>query len=420
MRSKEEINRFIRDQRSEENLGGLPLKGVRIIDAATVYSAPYAATIMGDFGAEVIKVENPRIPDAPRAFLELEPGIQPYWATLARNKFPVTINLKSEDGKGIFLALIEKSDVLIENMRSGTLEKLGLDAETLHSHNPGLIIGRLSGYGQTGPYAARPSFGTLAEGFAGFTYLNSPRDGDPLNAPMPLADYLAGLHLLVAIMICIRDQKRGERGGRIIDISLYEPLFSLFGGEFIKYSITGEVPQSLGNEWAYVAPRNNFKTKDGKWVTLTASVQKPFERLMKAVGHPEMIAEPRFKTNRERVEEENRRVLNEVIAEWVASKDLEDVLEICADLDVAVGPINSMEDIAKDPHYKARESWIEIEDPVTGIPIRMPNVPFRILGAQGKIRFPGLPQGVANEVIYEDLLGYPPEQIRKLKDAGAI
>ena len=237
---------------------------------------------------------------------------------------------------------------------------------------------------------------------------------------MPLADFLTSLHLLVAIMICLRDQKRGERGAKVIDRSLYEPLFSLFGGEFIKYSMTGELPQSLGNEWTYVAPRNNFKTKDGKWVTLTASVQKPFERLMKAVGHPEMIEDTRFKTNKERVKEENRRVINKVIAEWVAGKDLGDVLETCANLDVAMGPINSMEDIAKDPHYKARQSWIEIEDPVTGTPIRMPNVPFRILGSSGRIRFPGLPQGAANEVIYEDLLGYPPEQIEKLREAGAI
>jgi crotonobetainyl-CoA:carnitine CoA-transferase CaiB-like acyl-CoA transferase len=420
MRSKEEMNQFIRDQRSEAALKGLPLKDIRIIDVASVVAAPYAATLLGDFGADVIKVENPVVPDAPRAFWEVDPGIQPYWAFLARNKFPVTINLRSEEGKRIFLELIGRSDVLVENMRSGTLEKLGLDMRTLHDHNPGLIIGRLSGYGQTGPYAARPGFGTIAEGFAGFTYLNAPRGGDPLNAPMPLADFLTSLHLAFAIMICLRDQKRGERGGRIIDISLYEPLFSLFGGEFIRYTASGEVPQSLGSEWSYVAPRNIFKTKDGKWVTMTASVQRPFERLMKAVGHPEIIEDPRFRTNKERIKEENRQVINKVIAEWIASKDLEDVLETCAQLDVAIGPINSMADIAKDAHYEARQSWIEIEDSATGSPIKMPNVPFRVPSSQGKIRFPGLPQGSANEVIYKDLLGYTPGQIEKLRETGAI
>ena len=420
MRSKEEMNRFIRDQRSEAALKGLLLKDIRVMDIASVVAAPYAATLLGDFGAEVIKVENPKVPDAPRAFVELDSGIQPYWACYARNKFPVTINLRSEDGKKIFLELVEKSDVLLENMRAGTLEKLGLDMEMLHHHNPGLVIGRLSGYGQTGPYAARPGFGTLAEGFAGFTYLNAPRDGEPLNAPMPLADFLTSMHLVFAIMICLRDQKRGERGGRIIDISLYEPLFSLFGGEFIRYTMTGEVPQSLGSEWSYVVPRNIFKTRDGQWVTMTASVQRPFERLMKAVGHPEMIEDPRFKTNKERVKEENRRVINKVIGEWIANKDLEEVLETCAQLDVAMGPVNSMEDIAKDAHYESRQSWIELEDPVTETLVKMPNVPFRILNSEGRIRFPGLPQGSANEVIYEDLLGYTPGQIEKLRETGAI
>lgn len=420
MRSREELNRFLRDQRTDEALKGLPLRDIRVIDVASVVAAPYAATLLADFGAEVIKVENPVVPDAPRAFWEIEPGIQPYWSFLARNKFPVTINLRSEEGKKIFLDLIGNSDVLVENMRSGTLEKLGLDMETLHNRNRGLIIGRLSGYGQTGPYAARPGFGTIAEGFAGFTYLNAPRGGDPLNAPLPLADFLTSLHLALAIMICLRDQERGKKGGRVIDISLYEPLFGLFGGEFIRNTMTGEIPHSLGSEWSYVAPRNIFKTKDGKWVTMTASVQRPFERLMKAVGHPEIIDDPRFKTNKERVKEENRQVINKVIAEWIASKDLQDVLETCAQLDVAMGPVNSMEDIAKDPHYETRGSWIKIEDSVTGTPMKMPNTPFRILGSEGRVRFPGLPLGAANEVIYGDVLGYAPEQIEKLREKGAI
>jgi crotonobetainyl-CoA:carnitine CoA-transferase CaiB-like acyl-CoA transferase len=419
LKSGEDISRFIRAQRSEEVLGGLPLQGVRVLDMATVVAAPYAATLMGDFGAEVIKIENPRVPDAPRIWFEIEPGIHPYWAYLGRNKFPVTLNLKSEQGKKIFLELVEKSDVLLENMRSGALEKLGLDMDTLHKHNPGLVIGRLSGFGQTGPYASKSGFGTLAEGFAGFTHLNAPRDGDPLNAPVPLSDFLASLHLLVAVMICLRDQKRGEKGGRVIDISLYEPLFGLFGGEFVKYFMNNEVPQPLGSEWSLSVPRNTFKTKDGKWVTMTASVQRVFERLMNAIGHPEMIDDPRFKTNEVRLKEKNRRVVNKVIAEWIESKELEDLIETCSQLDVALGPIYNMEDIARDPHYKARGSLVDIEDPITETPIRMPNVPFRILGAQGKIRFPGLPLGAANEVILEDL-GYSLVEIKRLKDMGHI
>lgn len=420
MTSKKALDNYIREQRSKERTSGQLLEDIRVIDLATVLAAPFAATLLGDYGAEVIKVENPAVPDAVRKWGVLEQGLQPFWLVFGRNKFPVTVNLKSSEGKELFLKLVAQSDVLIENMRPGAMEKLGFDPKKLQELNPGLIIGRVSGYGQTGPYSAKPGFGTLAEGLSGYTYLNTQPGGVPTNPPLALADFIAGLFLSFAIMMALREQKRGKRGGRVIDISLYEPLFSLFGADFLTYCLTGEVPQPKGNELSYVVPRNNYQAKDGKWVALSTSAQKPFERLMEAINHPEMNEDSRYNTNEERIKDENREVINRVIAGWMASKSLDEIMSVSDNLGITVGPITTMEDISRDPHYKERGSWIEMEDPVTKTQVKMPNVAFRILDAPNKVRFPGLPHGSANGVIFQDLLGYSPAKIEHLKADKAI
>ena len=420
MTTQEELNHYICDQRSKENVAGLPLNDIRVIDMATVMAAPFGATLLGDFGAEVIKVEPPGIPDAIRTWGVLENEIHPFWSVFGRNKFPVTINLKSPHGKEILLRLIEKSDVLIENMRPGTLDRLGFDVEKILAVNPGLVIARVSGYGQTGPYASKPGFGTLAEGYSGFTYLNAQPGGVPTNAPLSLADCIGGVHLAFAVMIALRGQKRGQKGGEVIDMSLYEPLFGMLGPDFLTYFITGEVPEPKGNELSYVVPRNSYMTRDKRWVVLSGAAQKPFERLMEVVGHPEMNDDPRYRTNEERIKNHNRRVINKVISDWIGNKDLDEVIEICDRLGITIGRVATMEDIAKDIHYRERGSLIEAEDPVTKTRLRIPNVPFQILNSPGKVRFPGLPQGSANEVIYKDLLGYSSERIDTLKNEGVI
>jgi formyl-CoA transferase len=414
MKTQKELNAFIRQQRKDirENQ---PLAGLRVVDMGTVVAAPAAAALLGDYGAEVIKVENPNIPDATRGWgLVKEVGIAPFWAVVGRNKFPITLNLKSDEGQEIFIKLIEKADVLIENMRPGVLEKLGLPHEFLLDKNPGLVIGTVSGYGLTGPYNSLPGFGTLAEGYSGFTFLNAQPDGPPTNAPLALADYIAGVHLAFAVMIALKSARRGVSGGQSIDVSLYEPLFSLLGSDFLTFDLTGAAPQPKGNELSYVAPRNNYQTKDKKWVTMSCSSQMPFERLMEMIGRPDMNENPRYKTNDARIQDENRKVVNEVIAEWVGQRDLAQVLDQCSKLGITIGPIASMKDIAEDAHYKARQSFIEIEDPATGIPLKIPNLSFRLLATPGKVRFPGLPHRSANEVILSDLLEYTDDQIRQM------
>ena len=383
-------------------------------------AAPFAATLLGDFGAEVIKIENPALPDATRAWGVLKGGIQPWWSVVNRNKFPVTLNLRAPEGAKLFAELIPKSDVLIENMRPGTLDRLGFTAERLFELNKGLIIGRITGYGQTGPYAPRPGFGTLAEGFSGFTYLNTERGGAPINPPLPLADMIAGQHLAFAIMVALRGAKRGEYGGQEIDVSLYEPLLGLLGANFLDYWLTGEIPQPWGSELSFTAPRNNYQTKDGGWMALAASAQVPFERLMDAIGKSELKTDPRFSTNQARIKEDSRAELNRLISEWFSKMNLDEALKTCAKLGITAGSIANMRDIAEDPHVRERKTLVDVNDPATGKSFRIPNVPIRLLNTPGEIRFPGLPLGAANEVIYKDLLGYSSEQLEELRNSKVL
>ncbi len=415
----EKLNEFIRGQLALAQQSELPLKDIRVIDLGTVVAAPFAATFLGDFGAEVIKIENPDVPDALHGWATQD-GIQPWWLVISRNKFPVTLNLRTAEGVLIFERLLKKSDVVVENFRVGVLDRLGFPAARLSEINKGLIVGRVSGYGQTGPYSSRPAFGTLAEGFSGFTYLNSEPGGHPLNPPLPLADMVAGLHLSFAIMVALRSAKRGEYGGKEIDISLYEPLLGMLGATFLEYWLSGRIPQPLGSELSSTAPRNNYQTKDGRWVALSASAQIPFERLMDAIGKPEYKTDPRFNTNEARIREDNRRELNRVISEWLSTMTMDEALAVCAAKDVTLGIIANMCDIAENPHVLERKSLVDIADPVTGRELRMPDVAIRVQRSAGQIRFAGMPMGSANDVIYGDLLGYTSHELEGLRSRKVI
>jgi crotonobetainyl-CoA:carnitine CoA-transferase CaiB-like acyl-CoA transferase len=414
------LTEFIRARRQEVAGTNAPLKDIRIIDLGSVVAAPFGATTLADYGAEVIKIEPPNVPDAIRYWAMVGERYQPFWLLAGRNKLPVTLNLKHPKGQQILARLVERSDVLLENMRPGTLDRLGFPAAKLWEINRGLIIGRISGYGQTGPSAAKPGFGTLAEAMSGFTYMNAQPGGPPTNSPLPLADMVAGLHLALGVILALRHSKRGEYGGQELDLSLYEPLFSLMGPDFLTYALSGIPPTPMGNEAHYTSPRNSYQTKDGKWVVLSASSQATFERLMDLVGRPDLKQEPGFRNNQERIQMASRQLLNHVIGGWIKGRPLQTVLEECEKAGVTIGPIYNMEDIAKDPNIKARGSIIPLFDPATETDIPFPEIPIRLSGTPGKIRFPGLPMGAANEVILRDLLGYSPEEIIALKSSGAI
>ena len=414
------LNEYITQQRQKSCFKGLPLEGKRVIDLSSVIAAPYCAALLGDAGAEIIKVENPNIPDALRGWgTHAATGIEPYHAYIGRNKLPITLNLKSEAGKKAFLELIQSADVLVENMRLGVMDRLGLSHEALLELNPGLVIGKVSGYGMTGPHAHQPGFGTLAEAYSGFSYLNGYEDTGPTSPPIALADLTTGIHLAYAVSLALHQSKRGESGGQVVDISLYEPLFGYLGGEFIGYQLTGEVPKPIGNELRAAAPRNNYQTSDGLWVAMSCSNQKTWERLAEVMGQPQLIRDPRFKTNNDRIQADSRIALNQIIKAWMLGKTNQEALALFRQEGITAGPILSMKEIDEDPHFEARGSIIRVIDPASGVELKMPDVPFRMgnkstTNKKSKLRFPGLPMGSANEVVYRDLLGYNQEQIDQL------
>lgn len=415
-----DLTEFIRERRREAAQSSAPLKEVRIIDLGSVVAAPFAATVLGDYGAEVIKVEPPTVPDAIRYWAVIEDRYQPFWLAASRNKLPITLNLKHPDGRKILAELVTRSDVLLENMRPGTLDRLGFSSSALWEINRGLIIGRISGYGQTGPYAAKPGFGTLAEAMSGFTHMNAHPGGPPTNPPLALADMIAGVHLALGVTMALRDQKRGERGGQELDLSLYEPLFNFMAADFLTYSLSGVAPQPTGNEAHYTSPRNSYRTRDDKWVALSASSQAPFERLMDLVGRPDLKTAAGFRNNQERLHPESRRLLNRTIGDWIKDRSLVEVLDACEKAGVTIGPVYSMEEVARDPQYIARGSFVPIVDPATGTTIPFPNIPIRFSATPGAVRFPGLPMGAANAVVLQDVLGHTPAEIAAFKASGAI
>lgn len=415
-----DLTAFLRAQRLASAESGAPLAGIRVLDLASVVAAPFGATLLADYGAEVIKIERPSVPDAIRFWGVIEERHQPFWLLASRNKLPITLNLKHADGQRIFAELVRQADVLIENMRPGKLDRLGFSAAKLWEINKGLIIGRISGYGQSGPYARKPGFGTLAEAMSGFTHMNAHPGAPPTNPPLALADMIAGTHLALGVVMALRSQKRGERGGQELDLSLYEPLFGFMAGDFLMYALSGIAPQPAGNESHYVCPRNSYQTQDGKWVVLSASSQAPFERLMDLVGHPELKDTPGYRNNQERLQPESRTVLNDIIAGWITGRPLGDVLEACEQAGVTIGPVYGMEDIANDPHVEARGTVIPVLDPASDTHMPLPRPAIRMSATPGSVRFPGLPMGAANAVILEDLLGYTHDQIAGLKSSGVI
>lgn len=415
------LSDFIAAQRCRSAVQGLPLQGIRVLDLSTVIAAPFAAALLGDAGAEVIKIENPKSPDALRSWATCkETGIEPFHAVIGRNKFPVTMNLKSEDGKALFLKLIEQSDVLIENMRMGAMERLGLSHDYLLERNPGLIIGKVTGYGMTGPQAEQPGFGTLAEAFSGFTHLNGCVDNGPASPPNPLADMTTGVHLAYAISLALHQQERGVKGGQVIDISLYEPLFGYLGGDFLSYKISGKNPEPFRNELRAAAPRNIYKTKDGGWVALSCSSQQTWEYLAIAMEQKSLISDPRFRTNNDRIEPENREQLNDIIQRWFLEKTEIEALDILTSRGVTAGPVMTMACIDKNEHFEQRGTFAKVTDPVSGLDLKIPDVPYRMAGQPARIRFPGLPHGSANNAVYKDLLGYDKDTLQTLAEKNAI
>ncbi|NOY55409.1 MAG: CoA transferase [Actinobacteria bacterium] len=392
------------------------LDGVKVLDVATLFAGPLAATILADFGADVIKIEHPR-GDPVRNHGYMKDGVPLWWKMLGRNKRAITLNLSKSRGQELFVRLAEDADIVIENFRPGTLERWNIGPDRLQSVNPGLILARVTGFGQLGPYAKRPGFGTLAESMSGFAAITGEPDGPPTLPPFGLADGIAAQATAIAILMALYHRDRAGGTGQIIDLAIIEPILTILGPQPLVYDQLGLVQPRTGNRSVNNAPRNAYKTRDGRWVAVSTSSQNIAERVLRLVGHPEVIEEPWFASGRTRAEHGD--LLDRYVGEWIAEHDAEEVAAVFEEAEAAVGPIYDIAQIMEDPQYRALDSITTVKDPELG-DIRMQNVLFRMSETPGRIRWAGRRLGEDNEEVFRDELGLTEEDLQRLQDEGII
>jgi crotonobetainyl-CoA:carnitine CoA-transferase CaiB-like acyl-CoA transferase len=374
-----------------------PLDGVRVLDLSRVVAGNMLSLLLADFGAEVIKIESPE-GDALRDWLVAKMATN--WKVYARNKKSVCLNLRKTEGRELLLRLVETANVLLENFRPGTLEKMGLGPDVLLARNPKLVIVRISGWGQTGPYRHKPGFGTLAEGMSGFASMNGFADREPVLPPMQLADCTAGLYGAYATLIALRHVEVSGGHGQVIDLPLLEPLFSCMGPQAASYKASGKVRERTGSRSTTAAPRNAYQTKDARWVCLSASTQPMTERVFRAIGRPDLIENPRYRTNAERVK--HAAELDAIIGEFMGKMTLAENLAFFDQHEVTVGPVYDISQILDDPHVKAREMVVEYPDDEMGS-VPMHCVVPRLSETPGAIRAPAPGLGEHNGEILSGL-----------------
>jgi crotonobetainyl-CoA:carnitine CoA-transferase CaiB-like acyl-CoA transferase len=393
-----------------------PLSGVRVLDVSTVLAGPLTCQILGDYGADVIKVEHPAKGDPSRGHGPAKDGVPLWWTMLGRNKRTVTLDLGEPRGAELAKLLLADADVLIENFRPGTLERWGLSPEILHEVNPRLIIVRVTAFGQFGPYSRRPGFGTLAEAMSGFAAITGPADGPPTLPPFGLADGIAALTCAQAVLTALYHRDVHGGPGQVVDLAIIEPMLTVLGMQAMAYDQLGVVQQRTGNRSVNNAPRNTYQTADRKWLAVSTSAQAIAERVMRLVGHPEVIEQPWFASGVGRAAHADE--LDRYVGDWIAARDLDEVITAFEQAQAAVAPIYTIADIFTDPQYQALDSVTTVEDPRLG-PVRMPNVLYRMSGTPGAIRWTGRPQGADSDDVY-GALGLSPAQIARLRDEGVI
>jgi crotonobetainyl-CoA:carnitine CoA-transferase CaiB-like acyl-CoA transferase len=392
------------------------LHGIRVLDASTLFAGPLAATILSDFGAEVIKIEHPR-GDPVRHHGFSKDGIPLWWKMLSRNKRTVTLNLSKAEGQSIMEQLVVGADVLIENFRPGTLERWNLAPEDLQEINPGLVVARITGFGQFGPYSGRPGFGTLAESMSGFAQITGEPDGPPTLPPFGLADGITAQAAANAILMALyyRDARGGT--GQVLDIAIIEPILTILGPQPIVYDQLGIIQTRTGNRSVNNAPRNTYRTADGRWVAVSTSAQTIAERVMHLVGHPEVIEEDWFASGADRAKHAD--LLDEYVGGWIAGHDLDVVIKKFEEAEAAAAPIYDISQVMDDPQFEALESIVSVEDPDLGS-VKMQNVMFRMSETPGRVKWAGRGLGEDNQNVYVDELGLSDERLKELSEEGVL
>ena len=398
-----------------DGAGTPPLTGVRVLDLATLFAGPLAATFLGDFGADVIKVEHPR-GDPVRGHGHAKNGAGLWAKMINRNKRMLTLDLSQPEAQDVLCELSQRADVLIENFRPGTLEKWNLGPDTLRANNPRLVVLRMTAFGQIGPYARRPGFGTIAESLSGFAAITGQPDGPPTLPPFGLADGIAGLAGTIATMFALyaRDARGGS--GQVVDVAIIEPILTILGAQVSVFDQLGIVQQRTGNRSANNAPRNTYKTSDDKWVAISTSSQSIAERVMRLVGHPEVISEAWFASGVQRAQRVD--MLDGYVGEWISQPSQEEVVRAFEAAEAAVAPIYDAADILQDPQYAALDSIITVPDEDLG-PLKMQNVLFRMLGTPGRVQWSGRRIGQDTDAILAEL-GISEARVADFRARGVI
>ncbi len=390
-----------------------PLQGLTVLDLSRLVAGNMVSLQLADYGAEVIKVEDPRKGDPLRDWRT--GGLSVHWKVYGRNKKSLTLNLRDEAGKGLFRRLVATADVMIENYRPGTLEKMGLGPDELHAINPRLVLVRVSGWGQTGPYRERPGFGTLVEGVSGFAARNGFADRPPVLPPLAMADMIAGLYGAFSVMVALKHRDATGQG-QVIDLPLLDPIVSILGPQAAEFKLTGTVPVRTGSRARNTSPRNAFKTRDGRWIAISASIQSMAERVYAAVGRPDMTSDPRFRTNTDRVKVPDE--AEAPLRDFIAARDFADVMAHFEKHEVTAAPIYDIDQFLEDPHVQAREIIVELPDAEMGT-VPMHNIVPRLSESPGAIRTPAPDLGQHTAEIL-GRIGIDEAGLAELKAAGTV
>ena len=392
-----------------------PLDGIRVIELGQLLAGPFTSSILGYFGAEVIKVEPPGGGDPIRRWRVLdENGLSLWWRSLGRNKKSVTLDLKSERGRDLVRELMVSADVVVENFRPGVMENWGLGPDDLKADNPGLIFARVSGYGQTGPYAAKPGYASVTEGMSGFRYLNGFPGQPPVRPNLSMGDTISAIHAALGVCLALLQRHKSPDEGQVVDVALYESMFNLMESVVPEYAGAGVVREASGTTLTGIVPTNTYTCRDGKFVVIGGNGDSIFKRLMVAAGHPEMASNPAMADNAGRVEHEEQ--IDSALATWCASLTADEVVETLEAERVPVGLIYNVEDQVNDPHFQARGMFEEVL--VDGKPLTIPAITPVLSKSPGRTDWPGGPVGSHNDEVLKGILSLSDEDIAALQAEG--
>ncbi|SDC60530.1 CaiB/BaiF CoA transferase family protein [Rhodococcus tukisamuensis] len=395
------------------------LDGIRVLELGSLIAGPYAGRLLGDLGADVIKIEAPDRPDPLRTWGQAEQdGHHFFWTVHARNKRCITLDLRVPDGQQVFLDLVAQSDVVIENFRPGTLERWGLGYDILARRNPGIVLARVSGYGQTGPLAGRAGYASVAEAVSGFRHLNGYPDQPPPRIALSLGDTLGGMFAVQGVLAALVARHATGRG-QVVDVALNEACLAVQESTIPDYDRGGIVRGPSGTRLEGIAPSNLYATRDGSWVVIAANQDTVFARLCAVMGQPELAANPRFADHVARGR--NQDELDDLIAQWVAVQDSSTLVDRLTDAGVVAGPVNTVADVVEDPQLLAREMIVDHYDERIGAAVRGPGVVPKLSATPGSVRSAGAPTpGTHNAEVYRELLGRDAEDQARLRAAGVI